>query len=402
MLFMNKKGFTLVELLAVIAILAILVIIALPNVIKLYNNAKKNTFLTEARTIYKEAKNKYIYENMNGNKLNYISSNTKTALDLSGNNDIEYKIRLNSDGTIRRFQVKNKNYCINGVYNDESELVINEVTENECAELNATYCDSGLSSLTAGSEIKIGKYTYRYKQSWNRETGWENFSEDGWGVQLTDKDSTDDITDVPCTFIDNKPITRLEYTYYNSKAGNINLSKINTTHVISMYFMFGKTSANTINLLDFDTSNIKGYGMTQLFNSSGVKRIYGLEYFDTSKITNMHYMFAHTSIDNLDLSNFDTSNVVDMSWMFRGTNYKSLDLTNFDTSKVYSYQGMFYGSTIDNLNISNFNVLDSASFGSMFTRSQIKNAYVKNTDDADKFVSESENVGNVHFTYMNK
>ena len=40
----NKKGFTLVELLAVIAILAILVILAIPNVIKLYNNAKKTDF----------------------------------------------------------------------------------------------------------------------------------------------------------------------------------------------------------------------------------------------------------------------------------------------------------------------------------------------------------------------
>ncbi|MCI7083376.1 MAG: prepilin-type N-terminal cleavage/methylation domain-containing protein, partial [Tenericutes bacterium] len=33
---MNKKGFTLVELLAVIAILAILVIIALPNVLSMF------------------------------------------------------------------------------------------------------------------------------------------------------------------------------------------------------------------------------------------------------------------------------------------------------------------------------------------------------------------------------
>ena len=38
---MSKKGFTLVELLAVIAILAILVIIALPNILKMFNNAKK-------------------------------------------------------------------------------------------------------------------------------------------------------------------------------------------------------------------------------------------------------------------------------------------------------------------------------------------------------------------------
>ncbi|UKI58404.1 MAG: prepilin-type N-terminal cleavage/methylation domain-containing protein [Clostridium sp.] len=38
---MNKKGFTLVELLAVIAILAILVLVAVPNVLGMFNNAKK-------------------------------------------------------------------------------------------------------------------------------------------------------------------------------------------------------------------------------------------------------------------------------------------------------------------------------------------------------------------------
>ena len=37
----NKKGFTLVELLAVIAILDILVIIALPNIIKMYTKEQK-------------------------------------------------------------------------------------------------------------------------------------------------------------------------------------------------------------------------------------------------------------------------------------------------------------------------------------------------------------------------
>ncbi len=52
---MNKKVFTLVELLAVIAILAILVIIALPNVMKLFNDAKEKAFTTELKEIYKVA-----------------------------------------------------------------------------------------------------------------------------------------------------------------------------------------------------------------------------------------------------------------------------------------------------------------------------------------------------------
>ena len=46
---MKKRGFTLVELLAVIAILAILVIIALPNVLKMFNDSKKNAFMVQAR-----------------------------------------------------------------------------------------------------------------------------------------------------------------------------------------------------------------------------------------------------------------------------------------------------------------------------------------------------------------
>ena len=40
----NKKGFTLVELLAVIVVLAIIMIIAIPAVVESMNNAKKGSF----------------------------------------------------------------------------------------------------------------------------------------------------------------------------------------------------------------------------------------------------------------------------------------------------------------------------------------------------------------------
>ena len=53
---MRKKGFTLVELLAVISILAILVVIAMPNVIKMFNNSKKSSFETEVKTIIQSVK----------------------------------------------------------------------------------------------------------------------------------------------------------------------------------------------------------------------------------------------------------------------------------------------------------------------------------------------------------
>ena len=82
----NKNGFTLVELLAVIAILAILVIIALPNVLEMFNNAKKDIFLTETKTVIKKTSDKYISEVMNkGNVLSYVISDGNYCLESSKN-----------------------------------------------------------------------------------------------------------------------------------------------------------------------------------------------------------------------------------------------------------------------------------------------------------------------------
>ena len=57
--FKNKKGFTLIELLAVIVILAILILLAMPSVLKIMENAKKNAFVTEAESIIKAAQTQY-------------------------------------------------------------------------------------------------------------------------------------------------------------------------------------------------------------------------------------------------------------------------------------------------------------------------------------------------------
>lgn len=52
---MKKKGFTLVELLAVIALLAILTMIAVPNVLSTINNRRRNTFLLDAKRMVTKA-----------------------------------------------------------------------------------------------------------------------------------------------------------------------------------------------------------------------------------------------------------------------------------------------------------------------------------------------------------
>lgn len=67
---MNKKGFTLVELLAVIALLAILMGIAVPNIMSTINNKKRDTFLMDAERMVAKAKYLISVNKYDRNKVN--------------------------------------------------------------------------------------------------------------------------------------------------------------------------------------------------------------------------------------------------------------------------------------------------------------------------------------------
>ena len=64
----EKKGFTLVELLAVIVILAILILLALPNVIKIMNTAKKNAAIDAVNGYIRTVKTQMVANEINEDK----------------------------------------------------------------------------------------------------------------------------------------------------------------------------------------------------------------------------------------------------------------------------------------------------------------------------------------------
>lgn len=129
---MNKKGFTLVELLAVIAILAILVIVAMPNVLGMFNQAKVNLFVTEVQKMMDISKSKFTSEPFsNGGQSIYYSSvendELKTKeLDISGNKK-EYFIEMDRNGEFKRVVVYDKNFCYD-VYSDYGSLSIGDIS----------------------------------------------------------------------------------------------------------------------------------------------------------------------------------------------------------------------------------------------------------------------------------
>ncbi len=110
----NKKGFTLIELLAVIAILAILVIIAVPTVLQLFQDAKQNTFRTQAQSIFKTAQQQYMSDSIGGSTpTGYCQDGDETSgiLDTSGNQTLNYEIVFTYDA-ISAFSITDGTYSI--------------------------------------------------------------------------------------------------------------------------------------------------------------------------------------------------------------------------------------------------------------------------------------------------
>ena len=123
---MKNKGFTLVELLAVIAILAILVIVAMPNVLGMFNEAKVNVFVTDVQRYMDAATTSFTKDALNNaGKTIYYSSvdnddlNTK-KLSMSGS-DKEYFIEIDRNGNFKRVVVYDDNYCYD-IYSDGTTI----------------------------------------------------------------------------------------------------------------------------------------------------------------------------------------------------------------------------------------------------------------------------------------
>ena len=84
----NNKGFTLVELLAVIVILAVIILIAVNAVLPQMRKARRNSFVTEAINFAKAAETAYVSDQISGQShtcytIKYLQSKYVTKADES-------------------------------------------------------------------------------------------------------------------------------------------------------------------------------------------------------------------------------------------------------------------------------------------------------------------------------
>ncbi len=158
----NKKGFTLVELLAVIAILAILVIMALPAVLRMFNQARVDSFNNELNSVLRTAKQQYLLGG--GEPQTWTNAEGSTnRLDLTGNSNFKYSVTMNGQGQITRFQATNGDFQYSriGIIDivDKNDIqVVSDLSEGETLTIQnpvvfVTRQNSG--QITIGDEVAL-------------------------------------------------------------------------------------------------------------------------------------------------------------------------------------------------------------------------------------------------------
>lgn len=169
----RNNGFTLVELLAVIAILAILIIIALPNILKMYNKAKIDTNKVVTRS-YANTAEKY-YATVMGNDSTFDgATNVAQSLEINGKRAESERVYIDESGDVAVYLIIDGD-CYYKIFG--SEEVVYEKGAGVCEGANTKiagypvdyvnsgnglYANSNNTLLTYKSDYTAAAYYIKY------------------------------------------------------------------------------------------------------------------------------------------------------------------------------------------------------------------------------------------------
>ncbi|MEI0447808.1 BspA family leucine-rich repeat surface protein [Brachyspira intermedia] len=133
-----------------------------------------------------------------------------------------------------------------------------------------------------------------------------------------------------------------------------------------------------IKLSCVDTSLITD--MSYLFHKSERKDFEGIEYWDTSNVDDMSFMFFWAIEFNHTLNNWNVSNVRNMSGMFQAAIKFNQPLYRWNTSNVKTMSFMFNYAKSFNQNINNWNVSKVEDLSYMFCECEVFNQPLNDWD----------------------
>ena len=198
------------------------------------------------------------------------------------------------------------------------ELKFNMIGEI-ITELNPCFFDG---EIVNGMKYEDEAYTYYYNKNYvsvgNNADTWKDNEYDGWGVRLTNTNSTENVTSMMCSSINKKRIKAMSGTFYGAALSNIDTFSFNMEDVIITDYMFGALT----NLKNLD-----------------------LSYKGGPNIESSQNMFANSSIEELTMNHYIFGKKVQMgtsSEIFYNMNkVTKIDLSYSDMSKTKEYRYMF-------------------------------------------------------------
>ena len=362
-----KRGFTLVELLAVITILSIILLIVVPMLNGVIRDSKENSNKDSINLYGKAIENAvatYFAKYPDEDYVSYEKLQEEKMINYRGNK-VECDTIYIVERKVYLADCKVGGKIVEGSYGTKIENMLGEATIID--DNNVSFINTGINSkfiskftiATNGTDIENSNEYESKDCSFNQDKSVMCY----WKEDLNNSGYYEMIVAA------NGEI----YTPYNSK---------------SLFFNFGKDNLEELNLTGLNTKYT--LNMQTMFRATGVTLMTNLDLgdsFDTSNVTNMRAMFLGTganNLGNLDLGDkFDTSNVTNMENMFdnmghNSNNMTKLDLGNkFDTSNVTEMQYMFIGTgetALKYLNLGkNFVINDDTSIDAIFANCGIQN-----------------------------
>lgn len=180
----NKKGFTLVELLAVIVILGVLLMIAVPAVQNVIKKTKNNATQKQAELFIDAAKKMAIIDEPTNDKVIYKLSDLDSSVDtnrftgmvvaLKENGSYKYYIYLNDSVNKKTIGNNNDNNNNNNDNDNNNDSIFQFASEDE---INENVTDGGkIFKEDSTPIIKVNNNTYSYSNTNNTLDTYHSYS----------------------------------------------------------------------------------------------------------------------------------------------------------------------------------------------------------------------------------
>ena len=266
---MKEKGFTLVELLAVIVILAVISLIATPMVLGVIEKSKRSAAIESANGIMDAAEKNMIESMLNGSENNRYDFPGDTKLSYRGEKPESGTLLIDSNGNMS-ITIKINGYCVRKRFKESTPQVIEEsncsIEDSELAYAENYHEDilNGTDPVLKDSLIPVtisddGTVTYA-----DTKKEWYNYSNKKWANAVILIDSPSQTYSVGDTILESDIESYFvwipKYSYKLWDLGNYTNTTdgIDTSKAHSIDIRFGTTNTNDTNSNECTTPLVSG------------------------------------------------------------------------------------------------------------------------------------------------